>query len=240
MKKRNIEVGIALILLALYLLGNGLGIIPSIPWLKILCTLFLAWLVIKGLVKREFFGSVMSLCFIVWMWEEALQIENIAPWPLLGAGALLGIGLNILFKKEKIITVNYQSEDGEWQTGTFDDVKSTEWSDGRHVKLENNFSSVSKYVKADAFSTADIENNFGSTNVYFNNAVIANGEAKIKVENNFGETNVYLPKTWRVRLTEHQAFGSIKTIGEPNHDMDAPLAIVDAEVNFGMIRIYFE
>ncbi len=240
MKKSNIAGGIALILLAIYLIGNGMGFIPVIPWFKILCSVFFVWTALKGLYRREFFGGVMSLCILAWIWEEYLKIEAITPFPLLVAGAFLGIGLNMLFKKEKVITINYQNDDGEWKTGSFDDVKSTEWSDGRHVTLENNFGSVSKYVKADAFSTADIENNFGSTNVYFNNAVIAGGEAKINVENNFGETSVYLPRTWRVRITEHQAFGSIKTYGAPNNDMDAPLAIVDAECNFGMIRIYFE
>lgn len=230
MNKRNIAGGIALILLAIYLVGNGMGFIPEIPWFKILCSVFFVWIALKGLFRREFFGGVMSLCILAWIWEEYLKIEAITPFPLLAAGAFLGIGLNMLFKKEKVITINYQN----------DDVKATEWSDGRHIELENNFGSVSKYVKAEAFSTADIENNFGSTNVYFNNAVIAGGEAKIKVENNFGETNVYFPRMWRVRVTEHQAFGSIRTYGAPNNDMDAPVAIVDAECNFGMIKIYFE
>lgn len=243
MSKRNIAGGLALILLAVYWVVNGLGLIPDVPWFRIICSFFLVWAGLRGLIKRDFFSGVMSLCLVAWLWESYIPMETVRemiPWPLLGAGALLGIGLNMIFKREKTIHVQYQSDDGEWKEGTIDDVKTTEWTDGRHVKLENNFGSVSKYVKADAFSTADIENNFGSTNVYFNNAVIANGEAKISIENNFGETNVYFPRNWRVRVTEHQAFGSIKTFGAPNNDMDAPLAIVDAECNFGMVRIYFE
>lgn len=245
MKKSNIAGGIALILLAVYLIGNATGLIPEIPWFRIIVSLLFIWTALKGFFRREFFGGVMSLCILVWLWETEIgayitAVPDITPWPLLGAGALLGIGLNMIFKRERKISFQYTDGSGKWREATSDDIKHESWTDGRHVKLENNFGTVSKYVKTEAFSTADIENNFGSTTVYFSNAIIANGEGVINIENNFGETRVYLPRTWRVRVTENQAFGSIKTYGAPNNDADAPLAIIKAESNFGTIKLYFE
>ena len=36
-----------------------------------------------------------------------------------------------------------------------------------------------------------------SLSVYFDNAIIQSGSAKIKVDNSFGETNLYIPKEWK-------------------------------------------
>jgi len=172
------------------------------------------------------------------MYDDILGIEAITPFPLFFAGALLAIGLGMIFKKN-VIQVSYKDGD-EWKVGSIDDAKKEEWQDsGRHVSLENNFNSVSKYVNAQAFSTADLENNFGSANIYFNNAVMAGNEATVKLENNFGQMNVYFPNTWRVSVSQDSAFGKINVFGEPNRDMDAPLVIIKAESNFGELNIYF-
>lgn len=228
--KRNITGGIIMILLAVVIVGSGMGIIPNIPWFKILCTVFFVAIAIKGLVKREFFSSIMALCCLGWIYDDILGIEAITPFPLFLAGALLAIGLSMIFKKNTIY-VNYK--DG-------DDNRKEEWKEaGRHVSLENNFNSVSKYVNSEAFSTADLENNFGAANIYFNNAVMANKEATVKLDNNFGQMNVYFPNTWRVNINQESAFGKINVFGESNRDMDAPLVIIKAECNFGELNIYF-
>lgn len=236
--KRNITGGIIMILLAVVIVGSGMGMIPNIPWFKILCTVVFAAIALKGLVKREFFSCIMALCCLGWMYDDILGIEAITPFPLFVAGALLAIGLSMIFKKN-MIHVSYKDGD-EWKVGSIDDARKEEWQDGgRHVSLENNFNSVSKYVNAQAFSTADLENNFGSANIYFNNAVMAGKEASVKLENNFGQMNVYFPNTWRVSVSQESAFGKINVFGEPNRDMDAPLVIIKAESNFGELNIYF-
>lgn len=240
MKKSNILGGLALIVIAVILLGNGMGVLPNIPWFGLIGSVLLGAYVIKGIWKREFFGAVMSLGFIAWIWDEYLMIEKITPFPLLLAAALLGIGLNMIIgKKHKIVTI-HREEDGEWKECTMDEARTANWQDGRHVTLENNFNSVSKYVNSDAFSSANLENNFGSTNIYFNNAVIAGNQATIDIENNFGEMNIYLPRTWRMRLSQETAFANVHVYGAPNNDMDAPLVIVKAESNFGGVKIYFD
>lgn len=89
------------------------------------------------------------------------------------------------------------------------------------------------------FTGADIENDFGQTIIYFDNALMKNNEAIVKVENNFGETILYFPKEWRMELKEEKAFGSISCKGRYSTDMNAPVVKVKAECNFGSIKIYF-
>lgn len=237
--RRNIAGGLIFILLAVLIVGSGMGMIPNIPWFKIIFTVLFAIAAVKALVKREFFGCIMSLCVIGWMYDDFLGIEEITPFPLFVAGALLAIGLGMIFKRRVVNT--FYKDGNDWYYGNAAEAaQKEEWQDGgRHVSLENTFNSVSKYVNAQAFSTAELENNFGSANIYFNNAVMAGNEANIKLENNFGQMNVYFPGTWRVNIKQDAAFGSINVYGEPNRDMDAPLAVIKAECNFGELNIYF-
>ena len=226
-----------MILLAVIIVGSGMGMIPTIPWFKILCTICFVVIAIKGLVKREFFSCIMSLCCLGWMYDDVLGIEAITPFPLFLAGVLLAIGLGMIFKKN-VVHVSYVDGE-EWKVGSINDARKEEWQDGRHVSLTNNFNSVSKYVNAEAFSTANLENNFGQANIYFNNAVIANEEANVKLENCFGQMNVYFPNTWRVSISQETVFGRVNMYGEPNRDMDAPLVVVTASSSFGELNIYF-
>jgi len=237
MKKSSILWGIVLILLAAVILGSGMGYIPDIGWVKILCTVCLAIIAIRSLFKRRFFSTIMSLCLIAWLFEEALQIEDITPFPLLIAGGLLGIGLNLIFgKKEKIVNIKYNGHEA-----TLDDIRAeNNWEDGSHVVLGNNFGSVSKYVNSANLISADLESNFGSANIYFNNAVMENDSVTVRAENNFGQMNIYLPRTWRIRMKQDTAFGKINVIGAANNDMDAPFVMLNVECNFGEVNIYFE
>ena len=76
---------------------------------------------------------------------------------------------------------------------------------GEHIRCENNFGSAIRYINSRHFCDAQLENNFGSMSVYFDNAIIAGEAASVEVENNFGETNLYIPKEWKVQ-NELEAF----------------------------------
>ena len=252
MKKNDVLGGLILIGIAVLLVGQGLNILPNIPWFKIIGTILLAVFTVKQLWKREFFSSSLALGCIVWIWEESikigeLQIAEITPFPLLVAAGLVGAGLNMIFgKKPKIVTVHRKVEGEEtWESYTAEEAahgaaRVEEWEDGRHVTLTNVFNSTSKYVNSEAFSTATFENVFGSANVYFDNAIIAGGQAVIDVENVFGQTNLYFPSTWRLQLSEEGVFGSVKVYGKASTIPGAPLIIMNAESVFGNVNIYFQ
>ncbi len=244
--KRNILGGVLLILIAVALVMNGLGLLPflkGISVFKLLGTILFAYGCLDSFRHRHFVGGLLSLSIVAWIWEHELGIANITPFPLCLAAILVGLGLNMMFKGEKIVSFSYKDGD-EWRSGSYDEMKEhmqrEEWVDGRHIVLENNFNSTSKYVNSDAFNSANFENNFGSANIYFTNAVMANNEAFIKVENNFGTTTLYFPRSWRLHTREDVTFGALQVMGEANRDMDAPLVNVDVESNFGTVRIFFE
>lgn len=240
MKKKSIAWGIILILLAAYLVISRLGLMPDIPVGKIIFTVIFGYTAIRGIMKVDFMEITMSLGILGWVYDDVLGIEAITPWIILISAFLLGLGLNLIFKRKSMhIDISYDSDNPNHKY-TDKNVSHTQvYENGGFVSSENVFGSTNKYVNTTEFIGADIENNFGQSIIYFDNAVMKNNEAIIKVENNFGETRLYFPKEWRMELREEKAFGSISCNGMCNSDVNAPVVKIDAECNFGSIKIYF-
>lgn len=239
MRKNNIICGLVLIAIAVLLVANGLGFMTEFPWIQGIISIGLVAFSIRQIWRRHFFWSMISLGCVAWIWEKYLNIEEITPFPLLIAVALLGIGLNMMFGgKNKIVRI--EGNNGSYRSVTVDEARTENWEDGRHVELTNIFNSTSKYVNSEAFDTATFENVFGSANVYFNNAVIANGEANMSVENVFGTLNLYFPSTWRLQVNKEAVFGGVRVYGKACTDPDAPVIQMNVESVFGNVNIYFE
>ena len=241
MRKNNITTGLFLILIAAIMMGSAMGLLPNLPWFKLLIGAGLTVWAIKALFKPDFCRCLFSISLVAWLFEKELMIEHLTPFPLVVAAILVGIGLNMIIgKKTFIVKLSREDKDGTIVEGGIEDVRKEEWQDGRTVILENLFNSTSKYVNSTSFSSARLENVFGSANVYFDNANVYNGEASINLENNFGRMNIYLPGKWRATIRQESAFGHVNIHGEPNRDMDAPHVIIKAESNFGELNIFFD
>ncbi|MDD6155750.1 MAG: LiaF-related protein [Lachnospiraceae bacterium] len=238
MKKNGIFWGILLILAALYLVLRGMGLVVELPIWTILITIILGAICIHGIIKVDWFGIFMPLSLIGCVYLDEInaliqqtnnQADGLDFWVLIATGLLLSFGFSMIFKKK--------------HNGHFENVNTTgnpnveNFQDGSVINITNNFNGKNKYVNTQYLERANIENNFGECNVYFDNAVISGREALIVIENNFGETNIYLPKMWRVEMLENGIFSNIQTFGVANSDLDAPLVKIKASANFGQINI---
>lgn len=240
MKKESIAWGIILILLAAYLVISRLGIIQDVPVGKIVFTIIFGYTAVRGIIKTDFMQITMSLGILGWVYDDVLGIEAITPWIILISAFLLGLGLNLIFKKKGVhIDISYDSDNPNYTYKGKKEPYSSVCEEEGFIISENVFGSTNKYVNTVGFTGADIENSFGQTIIYFDNAVMKNNEARIEVENNFGETRLYFPREWRMELREEKAFGTISCKGMSNSDVNAPVVKIDAECNFGSIKIYF-
>ncbi len=245
MNKKNLFWGFVLIVLAVYVLISRIGIIPDLPVGKILVSLICVYIMIKGVINRNFAEILIPLAVIGCQYDEVLGITKITPWPLLLAAVLISIGLSLIFpgKRKNGVNITYYS-DGNGKTVEQNTVngKFVEegTQDGEIVHIENSFSGNSQYVNSQNLLRAKVENSFGQCNVYFHNATLKNGKATIEAENSFGETNLYIPGAWRVQIEQDVALGDVKVYGSGNADMDAPSVLVHAECSLGCINIYIE
>ena len=71
---------------------------------------------------------------------------------------------------------------------------------GEHIRCENNFGSAIRYINSEHFCDAQLENNFGSMSVYFDNAIIAGEAASVEVEITLGRQISIYQKNGKCRM----------------------------------------
>ena len=126
----------------------------------------------------------------------------------------------------------------ETYTHTFNQSSDSSNIAGERIKLENTFGNSTKYVSSDNFLYAKIDNSFGSLAVYFDNALIQNGNAEIYLDNVFGVINIYLPKNWYVDNQVRVTFGAFKENGQ-NQVSNFPVVNITGSTTFGTVNVYY-
>ena len=210
--------GLFFILAAVYVVVSKLWIMPEISVFSVLLTVFFIWLFLNGIRNVNFWEILFPIAFICIIYDDWLGITALTPWTVLGAALLGSIGLSLIFKKKS----------GHSPSISFEFDSDSDNEDGTAIK----------YVNSDNLCMADVDNSFGSLTVYFDNAIIQSGSAKIKVDNSFGETNLYIPKEWKTENNLGQAFGSVKTYGVCEGSSNNTLKL-KGETSFGEINIYY-
>ena len=234
--RKSVIWGILLILFAAYVVVNKLGVFVDIPVVSILLSVVFIYFIINWLIKRNFFEVFFPAALIGCMFDEEIasftgtEFDKLTPWTLLFVAVLLSIGFDMIFKKNNYIRIGHDEFHGNFTEETSEDG---------FVKIDSAFDGATRYVNSPCFERAQIHNTFGKNVVYFNNAIMKNGNATINVENSFGQTVLYIPKTWRADVIRDCSFGDVKIFGSGNADMDAPYVKIKAEVAFGDIEIYF-
>ena len=234
--RKSVIWGILLILLAAYVAVNKLGLFVDIPVVSILLSVVFIYFIINGIIKRNFFEVFIPAALIGCMFDTEIasftgtDFDKLTPWTLLFVAVLLSIGFDMIFKKNHNIQIGHNEFHGNFTEET---------SENGFVKIDSAFDGATRYVNSPNFESAQIHNTFGKNVVYFNNAIMKNGNAIIDVENSFGQTVLYIPKTWRADVIRDCSFGDVKIFGSGNADMDAPYVKIKAEVAFGDVEIYF-
>lgn len=224
--------GVILILAAVYLIVSRIFPLPEIGLWSIILTIAFVAMIINGIRELNFYEILFGIALLLWHYDEFLGIEELTPWPIMGAALLASIGLSMIFKRKKKMSWSIGgSETSFGQT-------SESSCDGEHIRVENNFSSTIKYINSENFCSAELENNFGTLTVYFDNAVIQRGSAYVSVDDNFGTMNLYIPKEWRVVNDLSHSFGSVNEHGRYEGSSSNTLYL-RGDVDFASANIYY-
>ena len=234
MKNRgNVFWGIFLLAAAAFIVVGSMGLFGDISfWTIGFSVVLLAWFV-RSIFKGSFGGMLFSLAFGAILFDEVLNIEEITPWPVLGAALLGTIGLNLIFKKDKEKFVGVRM--GHKFGGQLVDEQV---SDDEIFKCEMAFGNSVKYVNSTNLKLVNLESSFGSLTVYFDEAKLADGSAHIRVENSFGKMTLFVPKEWNTNVNIDRAFGNVSEIGRPTRECETKVYI-EGETSFGQFEINY-
>lgn len=233
MKNKNTVLGIFFIAAAILLICQKQFAFLHISIWTLFLTVIFGVALVKSLRKLEWTGILFSLAFLAIIYADMLHIEHLTPWPVLGAALLGSIGLNMIFHKHphaQFYINDHRMKNGE---NYLEENASEEL-----YRCESAFSTVVKYVNCSDLREAHIENAFGKVTVYFDNAILHEGNARMNLENSFGEMQIFIPKDWNVDVSTEEAFGRVSYVGECSHTSNCYLRVF-AETSFGAITINY-
>lgn len=242
----NILWGVGMILAAILLLGNSMGMLDlgDVGFFSLIMTLFLVVILINGVRKVNFFEILFSLGFLGIIYDEALGIEEITPWPILGAALLCSIGLELIFGnvKKRVFGKNKSGfvngcHSHHGHTTAFCDDKSQVYDNV--VRCDVKFGSSAKYVNAQAFERAEIDCSFGDAKIYLTNAVLKTSQAEVHVNVSFGSATIYMPRTWRVEKQVNVSMGDYKEKGVQQLMEGGPVIYLSGKVSMGDVTVVF-
>lgn len=205
MKRSRIFWGITLFLVAAALIAYGLGFgapFFGVPLYKLFLGLLLVVWTIRGLLFYRSYAHQLiflrlALLFMLFeseiaLWCSLANSNIINNWLLTGAALVADIALGLLVPARKY------------------GPKHTE-SVSREGAFRNTFSSATHYVDAAACRYSYVRNKMGETQVYYQNADMADPSVSLELEikNTMGEVVVHIPADWVVENKMNCVMGEI-------------------------------
>ena len=211
MKKNNVFWGIVLLLGAAAMLLGKFGLWGGISFWKVLIDICLVAGMLRGVTKGSFGMISFSLAFFVIVNDKLLGVEAITPWPVLGAALLGTIGLNLLFPTFGRHRLGHWGQGNNSRRRGIEEYKENNGC----VYYENTFGDATKYVSG-VVGRINVENTFGSTQIYLTEALPDNHTINVDVETTFGSIVIYVPSVWKVVMDVETAFGNAGEKGNCN------------------------
>ncbi len=228
--------GLALVLTAIFLVLDALGVTLPLPmaWVLGRVSLFslivgaiLIAYIISRVVRGRFVSIVFPLAFLFMLFEENIahlcQLEKsdiINNWLLLLVALLLTIGLSILLPK--------RHKEIEFELNLGDRSKKRGESDS--------FSASTIYIDGEGFERRVIDNSFGARTVYFTNPEGYRGGGRLMIDNSFGSMVIHVPVAWRADVDIDNSFGSVSA---PNAGPGGPVLHIKGDNSFGSVVIKY-
>lgn len=234
MKKEKIFWGIFFILAAVFLIFGKVNLVPEMGIFKLLFTVFLIAIFLKSITKLDYTGVLFSIAFFCILYDRELHITALTPWTVLGAAFLGSIGCSMLFRNRRKHWYYYHGEKKSREE--FEKIFDTQ--DESRVFFRNSFGASTKYINSDEFEFAQLECSFGGLKVYFDNAVIKNGNATVQLDVSFGGVELYIPKTWNVINQVETTFGGVDEKNR-NQSSGTPVLTLMGDVSFSGVTIIY-
>ena len=231
MKKKDVFWGLLLILAAALIIINQFGYFVGISMFEIVATVILIGIIIRSVMKINFWGVLFPLAIICIIYAEEWNITEFTPWPALLTALLCSIGLSMIFNRPNSWNWHLHHENA-FSSNVINE------QDDNIVNCSICFGESMKYVNSNNFEKANIKCAFGAVKVYFDNALIPSGKADIYLDVSFGEAELFIPKTWKIANEVHVFLGDM---GEKNRSIseDSPVVTIRGNVNFGDAKIYY-
>ena len=234
-KNRNWIAGILLLVLAVFIVVGQLGITIPLSVGSVVLMLIAVYLLGSGIGERSF----IKLPFAIALGYLALRnldlVPHIATWATLVTALLTSIALGILFpqkfrfrgrKRGRIVTIENDQE------------VDTDRSSDDNPNIDTRFGNVSRYLYSENLQTVTINSEFANTEIHFCAAKLSPDGATVYINAKFGNVNLYVPKEWDIQVKVGSSFGHVN-IEEASEQLpeDAPMLVIEGNNAFGNTQV---
>jgi len=247
--------GIFLLLVAGLVLANQFGGFLELGFWSIAVAALAVAYFVKCLIDLSFASLPIPLAALYYIFQVPLELPTIAFWPLVLVTVLVTIGLHVLipqkrFKFSKSNGNNIQF--GYYEDSYIEDVvdgSSRISEDGDEGKIEesggdNNprisvqFGGGSRYLRADALETVELDCSFGGLEVYFDHVTLSPNGAEALLNCKFGAIELYVPAHWRIIDNMSVSLGGMEVNNRrSNVDENSPTLTISGSVAFGGVEV---
>ena len=238
--KRNVYWGVFLIAIAAVLLFSQTGLIDADfnIWNLLFGGIFVG-MIFDGVKNKNFPEIFFGMAFLWIVFGRMIGFPYVSPWNLLVIAGLFSAGFSFLFptKKKSDKNISWDDEIVD-ETSERNYNEHVEASQDSYVTNKNSFGAASKFVTTKNLKGAKIENVFGETKVYFDNAMILEDPVTLVVENSFGCVVLYVPREWNV-VHNVSVFAASVTEKNQSVTQGRPVVNLTGNVAFGAIEIIY-
>ncbi|CYU20397.1 LiaF transmembrane domain-containing protein [Streptococcus suis] len=218
MKKYGL--GIALLVLAgLVLVRDSLGLHLAMPFWT---TVWFVLTFVTGfhrLVKLDWLASIFCFGLAFIAVNSVYDWVKFGTWNMVLSLVLLCLGLKLIFKPRKRRLTHGAV------TGVIGDK-------GR----ETAFGSTTRYIHDDNFLHDSVEVVFGSSMVYFDQAVILGNKAEFHIDAAFSSVDLYLPANWQAVV---ELDSSMSAVNNYATGMGEKMLHITGDMAFSTLNIYY-
>ncbi|HEM6392728.1 hypothetical protein HCC73_09780 [Streptococcus suis] len=218
MKKYGL--GIALLVLAgLVLFRDSLGLHLALPFWT---TVWFVLTFVTGfhrLVKLDWLASIFCFGLAFIAVNSVYDWVKLGTWNMVLSLVLLCLGLKLIFKPKKRRLAHGVV------TGVIGDK-------GR----ETAFGSSTRYIHDDNFLHDSVEVVFGSSMVYFDQAIILGNKAEFHIDAAFSSVDLYLPANWQAVV---ELDSSMSAVNNYATGMGEKMLHITGDMAFSTLNIYY-
>lgn len=218
MKKYGL--GIALLVLAgLVLVRDSLGLHLALPFWT---TVWFVLTFVTGfhrLVKLDWLASIFCFGLAFIAVNSVYDWVKFGTWNMVLSLVLLCLGLKLIFKPRKRRPAHGVG------TGVIGDK-------GR----ETAFGSSTRYIHDDNFLHDSVEVVFGSSKVYFDQAIILGDKADFHIDAAFSSVDLYLPANWQAVV---ELDSSMSAVNNYATGMGEKMLHITGDMAFSTLNIYY-
>ncbi len=235
MKSKKVFWGIFLVLAGIMVLASQLGSFANFGFWTVLASIALVALLAQSIFSVNFFGITISLALLYIIYTGPLNLFHVPAWALLLAALLAGIGLSMLFRKKPKVVYPppYQPQ------ATHQQPERVENNDDNCPYASVRFGSASKYLHSTALYGGQFSASFGSLEIFFDQAILAQNGAEIFVDCSFGTIKLYVPRSWYVTDSVNNTLGGVNNDSDSNAPEGIPQLNITGNVQFGTVEVLY-